>query len=139
MADKMILRKLLCSLVFERQGKRIELHPGAVAQFSPEEVQKLNKMNPDLLDYPSDDEVELFELRNAKKAPVLDTGAGADLNEGPAAAAAAAVKPKPTPKKKAASAAQAAQAADGPATDAADQKEGDDTNADHKEGDNDEI
>ena len=136
MADKMILRKLLCSLVFERQGKRIELHPGAVAQFSPEEVQKLNKMNPDLLDYPSDDEVELFELRNAKNAPVLDTGAGADLNEGPAAAAAA-VKPKPTPKKKAA--AQAAQAADGPATDAADQKEGDDTNADHKEGDNDEI
>ena len=88
MADKMILRKLLCSLVFERQGKRIELHPGAVAQFSPEEVQKLNKMNPDLLDYPSDDEVELFELRNAKKAPALDTGAGADLNEGPAAAAA---------------------------------------------------
>ncbi|QFG04461.1 hypothetical protein JT326_gp58 [Aeromonas phage vB_AhyS-A18P4] len=136
MADKMILRKLLCSLVFERQGKRIELHPGAVAQFSPEEVQKLNKMNPDLLDYPSDDEVELFELRNAKKAPVLDTGAGADLNEGPAAAAAA-VKPKATPKKKAA--AQAAQAADGPATDAADQKEGDDTNADQKEGDNDEI
>ena len=136
MADKMILRKLLCSLVFERQGKRIELHPGAVAQFSPEEVQKLNKMNPDLLDYPSDDEVELFELRNAKKAPVLDTGAGADLNEGPAAAAAA-VKPKPTPKKKAT--AQAAQAADGPATDAADQKDGDDTNADQKEGDNDEI
>ncbi len=136
MADKMILRKLLCSLVFERQGKRIELHPGAVAQFSPEEVQKLNKMNPDLLDYPSDDEVELFELRNAKKAPVLDTGAGADLNEGPAAAAAA-VKPKPTPKKKAA--AQAVQAADGPATDAADQKDGDDTNADQKEGDNDEI
>ena len=135
MADKMILRKLLCSLVFERQGKRIELHPGAVAQFSPEEVQKLNKMNPDLLDYPSDDEVELFELRNAKKAPVLDTGAGADLNEGPAAAAAA-VKPKPTPKKKAAS---AAQAADGPATDAADQKDGDDTNAEQKEGDNDEI
>ena len=136
MADKMILRKLLCSLVFERQGKRIELHPGAVAQFSPEEVQKLNKMNPDLLDYPSDDEVELFELRNAKKAPVLDTGAGADLNEGPAAAAAA-VKPKPTPKKKAA--AQAVQAADGPATDAADQKEGDDTSAAQKEGDNDEI
>lgn len=135
MADKMILRKLLCSLVFERQGKRIELHPGAVAQFSPEEVQKLNKMNPDLLDYPSDDEVELFELRNAKKAPALDTGAGADLNEGPAAAAAA-VKPKPTPKKKAA---QAAQAADGPATDAADQKDGDDTNAEQKEGDNDEI
>ena len=135
MADKMILRKLLCSLVFERQGKRIELHPGAVAQFSPEEVQKLNKMNPDLLDYPSDDEVELFELRNAKKAPALDTGAGADLNEGPAAAAA--VKPKPTPKKKAA--AQAVQAADGPATDAADQKDGDDTNADQKEGDNDEI
>lgn len=136
MADKMILRKLLCSLVFERQGKRIELHPGAVAQFSPEEVQKLNKMNPDLLDYPSDDEVELFELRNAKKAPVLDPGAGADLNEGPAAAA---VKPKPTPKKKAASAAQAAQAADGPATDAAGQKDGDDTDAEHKEGDNDEI
>lgn len=135
MADKMILRKLLCSLVFERQGKRVELHPGAVAQFSPEEVQKLNKMNPDLLDYPSDDEVELFELRNAKKAPVLDTGAGADLNEGPAAAAA--VKPKPTPKKKAT--AQAAQAADGPATDAADRKEGDDTNAEQKEGDNDEI
>lgn len=136
MADKMILRKLLCSLVFERQGQRIELHPGAVAQFSPEEVQKLNKMNPDLLDYPSDDEVELFELRNAKKAAVLDTGAGADLNEGPAAAA---VKPKPTPKKKAASAAQAAQAADGPATDAADKKDGDDTDAEHKEGDNDEI
>ena len=138
MADKMILRKLLCSLVFERQGKRIELHPGAVAQFSPEEVQKLNKMNPDLLDYPSDDEVELFELRNAKKAPALDTGAGADLNEGPAAAAA--VKPKATPKKKAAE--QFSQAADGPATDAtdaADQKEGDDTNADQKEGDNDEI
>ena len=136
MADKMILRKLLCSLVFERQGKRIELHPGAVAQFSPEEVQKLNKMNPDLLDYPSDDEVELFELRNAKKAPVLDTGAGADLNEGPAAAAAA-VKPKPTPKKKAP--AQAAQAADGPATDTTDPVGGDENNADQKEGDNDEI
>lgn len=134
MADKMILRKLLCSLVFERQGKRIELQPGAVAQFSPEEVQKLNKMNPDLLDYPSDDEVELFELRNAKKEPLLAAGPGSDLSDGPAAAA---VKPKPTPKKKAP--AQAAQAADGPATDTTDPVGGDENNADRKEGDNDEI
>jgi hypothetical protein len=134
MADKMILRKLLCSLVFERQGKRIELHPGSVAQFTPDEVQKLNKMNPDLLDYPSDDEVELFELRNASKAPKLEVspGANAGLSDGPA------VKAKPAPKKKG-PAAQAAQAADGPATDAADKKEGDDTDADQKEGDSDEI
>ncbi|WCZ66088.1 hypothetical protein phiA034_gene0005 [Aeromonas phage phiA034] len=118
MAEKMILRKLLTALVFERGGKRIDLAPGVVAEFTPEEAKRIQAMNPDLLEYPSDDEVELFNLRQAKKAPAVDLGAG-DLNEGPAAAPtkpAAPAKPKKGGNKPAADAPAAAP--EGPATDA---------------------
>lgn len=114
MAEKMILRKLLTALVFERAGKRIDLAPGTVAEFTPEEAKRIQAMNPDLLEYPSDDEVELFNLRQAKKAPAVDLGAG-DLSEGPAAAP---VKQAPAKKKggnKPAADAPAA-APEGPAT-----------------------
>ena len=114
MAEKMILRKLLTALVFERAGKRIDLAPGVVAEFTPEEAKRIQAMNPDLLEYPSDDEVELFNLRQAKKAPAVDLGAS-DLNDGPAAAPAK----QPQAKKKGAQkpAADAPVAApEGPAT-----------------------
>ena len=89
MAEKMILRKLLTALVFEREGKRINLAPGTVAQFTPDEVKRINGMNAELLEYPSDDEVELFNLRQAKATAPVDSGA-TDLEDGPAAAPAAA-------------------------------------------------
>lgn len=116
MAEKMILRKLLTALVFERAGKRIDLAPGVVAEFTPEEAKRIQAMNPDLLEYPSDDEVELFNLRQAKKAPAVDLGAG-DLSEGPAASPtkpATPAKPKKGGNKAAADAPAAAP--EGPAT-----------------------
>ena len=126
MAEKMILRKLLCSLTFERQGKRITFAPNTVEQFTPDEVAKLNQMNPDLLEYPSDDEVELYQLRLAKKAPaVLPQDLGTD--DGPATT----TKQK-APAKKKGPGTQTANAADEPATHAAD-GEG------NAKGDNDEI
>lgn len=121
MAEKMILRKLLTALVFERAGKRINLAPGTVAQFAPDEVQRLNQMNPDLLDFPSDDEVELFNLRQAKAAPLVDVGT-TDLEDGPAAAPAAAKKP--AAKKPAAKPADPATAAEGPAVAATGDEDG---------------
>lgn len=117
MAENMILRKLLTALVFERDGKRIDLAPGAVVQFTPDEVKRINAMNPELLEYPSDDEVELFNLRQAKKASLVDLGT-TDLEDGPAAAPAAATK-KPATKKPAAKPADPATAAEGPAAAAA--------------------
>ncbi|UHS65875.1 hypothetical protein Ah13B_60 [Aeromonas phage AhMtk13b] len=113
MAEKMILRKLLTALVFERAGKRIDLAPGVVAEFTPDEVKRINGMNAELLEYPSDDEVELFNLRQAKATALVDAGA-TDLEDGPAAAPAAAAK-KPAAKKPAAKPADPATAAEGPA------------------------
>lgn len=111
MAETMILRKLLTALVFERGGKRIELAPHSVVQLYPEEVKRIQAMNPDLLEFPSDDEVELFNLRQAKAEPLkVDTG---DLADGPAAAPAAAKKA--AGKKAAAKPADTATAAEGPA------------------------
>lgn len=125
MAEKMILRKLLCSLTFERQGKRITFAPNTVEQFTPDEVAKLNRMNPDLLEYPSDDEVELYQLRLDKKAPAaLPQDLGTD--DGPAAT----TKPKGPAKKKGPDT-QTAKAADEPATHAAGEGQA--------KGDNDEI
>ena len=112
MAEKMVLRKLLTALVFEREGKRINLAPGTVAQFTPDEVKRINGMNAELLEYPSDDEVELFNLRQAKATVPVDSGA-TDLEDGPAAAPAAAKKP--AAKKPAAKPADHATAAEGPA------------------------
>ena len=112
MAEKMILRKLLTALVFERAGKRIDLAPGVVAEFTPDEVKRINGMNAELLEYPSDDEVELFNLRQAKATVPVDSGA-TDLEDGPAAAPAAAKKPGA--KKPAAKPADPATAAEGPA------------------------
>ncbi|UIS24826.1 hypothetical protein pAEv1812_17 [Aeromonas phage pAEv1812] len=116
MAEKMILRKLLTALVFERAGKRIDLAPGVVAEFTPEEAKRIQAMNPDLLEYPSDDEVELFNLRQAKKAPAVDLGAG-DLSEGPAAPVKQTAPAKKKGGNKPAADAPAA-APEGPATDA---------------------
>lgn len=113
MAEKMILRKLLTALVFERAGKRIDLAPGVVAEFTPDEVKRINGMNAELLEYPSDDEVELFNLRQAKATALVDAGA-TDLEDGPAAAPAASTK-KPAAKKPAAKPADPATAAEGPA------------------------
>ena len=114
MAEKMVLRKLLTALVFERAGVRIDLAPGAVAQFTPDEVKRINGMNAELLEYPSDDEVELFNLRQAKATALVDAGA-TDLEDGPAAAPAAASTKKPAAKKPAAKPADPATAAEGPA------------------------
>ncbi len=111
MEKTMVLRKLMGALVFERDGKRIDMAPFTVAQFTTDEVKKLNRMNPELLDFPSDDEVELFELRNKgkEKAEPLKVDAP-EVPEGPAADA-----KKPATKK--ATAKPAAGAADGPASD----------------------
>lgn len=114
MAEKMVLRKLLTALVFEREGKRIDMAPGMVAQFTPDEVKRINGMNAELLEYPSDDEVELFNLRQAKATALVDAGA-TDLEDGPAAAPAAAATKKPAAKKPAAKPADPATAAEGPA------------------------
>ena len=111
MENKMVLRKLMGALVFERDGKRVALAPFTVAQFTTDEVQKLNRMNPELLEYPSDDEVELFELRQKGKVKAeplkVDTP---EVPEGPAADVKKTTTKKPTAK-------PAAGAADGPASD----------------------
>lgn len=77
-----VLRKTLCALVLSREGKRVEMAPNQVQSFSPEEVAKINKINQYALDYPSDEDVEIWNLRN----PVAETTSeGTDTtSEGPA-------------------------------------------------------
>lgn len=101
MAEKtLVLRKLMGALVFERDGKRIDVAPKTVVALTTDEVKKLNAMNPSLLEYPSDDEVELYNLRNAPKtapqAPVDDDSLKPqvdDAADGPATAKKANKKP----------------------------------------------